>query len=230
MTRSLFVLLAALVAAAIATAASGCQDASADARLDAVATEALPYYADGDFTPQWFAPGTVPADFHTVPAFSLTDQDGQTITEADLDGRITVANFFFTACPGICPMTTANMKRVQTAFAGDDGVALLSHSVTPDADSVAALHAFGERMGALAGQWHLVTGSRDAVYALGKTAYFADDDLGETMARADAAFTHTGSFFLVDGRRHIRGVYNGMNSAAVTQLIEDVQALQREPA
>ena len=229
-------LSALLILAAVTVAASGCQDASAsaDARptagaSDASASGALPYYADGDFTPHWFASAeAVPVGFHAIPAFSLTDQEGRTVTEADLDGRITVANFFFTACPGICPMTTANMKRVQTAFAGDDGVALLSHSVTPDADSVAALHAFAERMGALASKWHLVTGSRDEIYALGRSAYFADDDLGETMARPDAAFTHTESFYLVDGHRRIRGVYNGMNTAAVTQLIEDVRTLQHE--
>ncbi len=224
MTRFFPVLLAAV---ALATAASGCQDASASADVSGT----LPYYADGDFTPQWFASAEeVPDGFHTIPAFSLTDQDGRTITEADLDGKITVANFFFTACPGICPMTTANMKHVQDAFADDDGVALLSHSVTPDADSVAALHAFAEQMGVLASTWHLVTGSQDEIYALGKSAYFADDDLGETMARADAAFTHTESFYLIDAHRRIRGIYNGMNAAAVTQLIADVRTLQRERA
>ena len=217
-----------LALALVASVASGCQNAAADAPSSHGATDALPYYADGDFTPHWFPRGEVPADFHAVPAFSLTDQQGQAVTEADLDGKLTVANFFFTACPGICPMTTANMKRVQAAFADDDGVVMLSHSITPAADSVAALRDFAERMGVLADRWHLVTGDRDQIYALGKAAYFADDDLGETVAAPDAAFTHTESFYLLDGDRHIRGVYNGMNTAAVAQLIEDVRALQRE--
>ena len=189
----------------------------------------LPYYADENFTPHWFdAPADVPDDFHAIPAFVLTDQEGRTITEADLDGHITIANFFFTACPGICPATTANMLRVQRELADDDGVVMLSHSVTPEADSVAALADFAERTGVLAERWRLVTGSQDAIYALGKSAYFADDDLGETMSRADAAFTHTESFYLLDGRRRIRGIYNGMNSAAVAQLVEDVRTLQAE--
>lgn len=225
MTRSLSVVL---VLALVAGVASGCQDAAADARAPDAVSDSLPYYADGDFTPHWFAPGAVPDDFHAVPAFSLTDQEGRTVTEADLDGQLTVANFFFTACPGICPMTTANMKRVQTAFADADDVVLVSHSITPDADSVATLAAFAERMGVLSDRWRLVTGDRDQIYALGKEAYFADDDLGETVAAPDAAFTHTESFYLLDGDRHIRGVYNGMNTAAVAQLIEDVRALQRE--
>ena len=219
MLRTLTALLA------LAAVGSGCRDASADPRPPATVT--LPYYADGDFTPQWFAsPADVPADFHAIPAFSLTDQQGRAVTEAALDGHITVANFFFTACPGICPMTTANMVRVQATFADDEGVALLSHSVTPEADSVAALQTFADRMGVLADRWHLVTGARDQIYALGKDAYFADDDLGE--ANPDAAFTHTESFYLVDGQRRIRGIYNGMNAASVTQLIEDVRTLQTE--
>ena len=123
-------------------------------------------------------------------------------------------------------MTTANMVRVQATFADDEGVALLSHSVTPEADSVAALQTFADRMGVLADTWRLVTGERDQIYALGKDAYFADDDLGE--ANPDAAFTHTESFYLVDGQRRIRGIYNGMNAASVTQLIEDVRTLQTE--
>ncbi len=227
MTRSLLLATAGLLVVVV-----GCDDARQaliEASPVASSPSALPYYADGDFTPHWFASAQeVPADFHAIPAFSLTDQRGRTITEADLDGQISVANFFFTVCPGICPMTTANMKRVQTTFADDDGVALLSHSITPDADSVAVLEAFAEQMGVLADKWHLLTGERDVIYALGKSAYFADDDLGETIAAPDAAFTHTESFFLIDGNRRIRGVYNGMNTASVTQLIEDVRTLQSE--
>ena len=235
MTRLLILALVVL-----SVAVSGCQNAaSAPAEAPTTGTPTtgtpttgtLPYYADAAFTPHWFGAHTeVPAGFHAIPAFSLTDQRGRTVTEADLDGHLTVANFFFTACPGICPMTTANMKRVQDAFADDDGVMLLSHSVTPDADSVAALEAFAERTGVLADHWRLVTGPRETVYALGKSAYFADDELGETMAKPDAAFTHTESFYLLDGERRIRGIYNGMNTASVTQLIADIRTLQRERA
>ena len=218
-----------LALALLAAAASGCEPAPAEASPSEAEADALPYYASAEFTPYWFdSPEAVPDSFHTVPAFAFIDQVGRTVTEADLDGRVTVANFFFTACPGICPATTANMLRVQREFADDDGVVMLSHSVTPEADSVAALAAFAERTGVLAERWRLVTGSQNAIYELGKSAYFADDDLGETMSRPDAAFTHTESFYLLDGDRRIRGVYNGMNSAAVAQLIEDVRTLQAE--
>ena len=226
---TLFTLLVLLM---LSVAAGGCWDATSS-KLEAhpqsdVATSPLPYYADGDFTPHWYdTPQEVPDDFHAIPAFTLTDQEGRMITETDLDGRITIANFFFTACPGICPMTTANMRRVQETFADDDGVVMLSHSVTPNADSVAALRAFAERTGVLADRWHLVTGERADIYTLGKEAYFADDDLGETPPTPDAAFIHSESFYLLDGERRIRGIYNGMNRTAVTQLINDAQNLLR---
>lgn len=227
-----FMLLTWLFLFALSAAASGCRDAASttpETSLSSDTAGMLPYYADGNFTPQWFeAPADVPDDFHAIPAFALTDQESRTITEADLDGRITIANFFFTACPGICPMTTANMRRVQETFLDDDAIIMLSHSVTPDADTVAALQAFAERTGVLADRWHLVTGERAQIYALGKGAYFADDDLGEATASPEAAFTHTESFYLLGEDRRIRGIYNGMNTAAVSQLIDDVRTLQRE--
>ena len=127
-------------------------------------------------------------------------------------------------------MTMANMARLQTAFADNEDVALLSHSVTPDADSVPALLAFAERMDAVSSKWYLVTGDRERLYDLGKNSYFASEDLGEPSLRdsmdlEEDTFLHTESFFLIDRNRRIRGVYNGMNKAAVTQLIADARVL-----
>ncbi|MEM6326481.1 MAG: SCO family protein [Bacteroidota bacterium] len=224
MTRLL--LLPTLLAMTVAV--SGCQPEAASAspgEADAPASVPLPFYADETFTPHWFeTEADVPATFHAIPAFALTDQQGRTVTEADLDGSLTVANFFFTSCPGICPMATANMKRVQEATAGMDDVILLSHSVTPETDSVATLAAFADRMGVVAERWHLVTGPRETIYALGKGAYFADEDRGEPSP--GEVFTHTESFYLLDGQRRIRGIYNGMNTTAVTQLLADIEALR----
>ena len=208
---------------------TGCQSPAPETDEAGYQSGLLPYYSDGDFTPHWYeSPAAVPADFHAIPAFSLTDQRGNTVTEANLEGRITVANFFFTACPGICPATTGNMLRVQKEFSKDAGVALLSHSVTPEKDDVEALKAFAETTGVLAEQWSLVTGEQEVIYHLGKEAYFADEDQGEVAP--GAAFTHTESFYLLDGNRRIRGIYNGMNNAAVSQLIEDVRTLQQRLA
>jgi protein SCO1 len=203
------------------------------------ANRRLPYYQDASFTPQWYESASdVPSDFHAVRAFSLVDQRGEAVSADDLADKIYVANFFFTSCPGICPTTMTNMARLQAEFEPLDDVVLLSHSVTPDADSVSVLRAFAEKMRALSSRWYMVTGDREEIYDLGKRYYFADEDLGERTAGsiehrpADDAgseeFLHTESFFLVDRNRHIRGVYNGMNRTSVQQLVADVQALRQE--
>lgn len=191
----------------------------------------LPYYSEASFTPNWFnSHSEVPAGFHKIPAFTLMDQEGQTITEATFEGKLYVANFFFTSCPGICPMTMGNMARLQEAFEYDKDVVLLSHSVTPEKDSVDALIAFAEKTKALSSKWYLATGTRDHIYDLGKNFYFAEEDLGleEQVDLRGQAFLHTESFFLIDQNRHIRGVYNGMNTASVTQLISDIKHLKNE--
>ena len=190
----------------------------------------LPYFADASFTPHWYdSPADLPAGFHSIGPFNLVDQTGAPVTDATLRGKIYVANFFFTACPGICPATMASMARLQSELGRFDDVALLSHSVTPESDSVPVLQAYAERMRVVSSRWHLVTGSREVIDDLGRRAYFADEDLGRAADDAlDDTFLHTEQFLLVDQDGHIRGVYNGMNRTAVQQLIGDVETLRRE--
>ena len=190
----------------------------------------LPYFADASFTPQWYdGHADLPAGFHSIGPFNLVDQTGAPVTDATLRGKVYVANFFFTACPGICPTTMASMARLQSKLGGFDDVALLSHSVTPEADSVPVLRAYAERMRVVSSRWHLVTGSREVIDDLGRRAYFADEDLGRAADDGFGdTFLHTEQFLLVDRNGHIRGVYNGMNRTAMEQLIGDVEALRRE--
>ena len=228
---------AVLVAAALGGA--GCTQivpaGEEAASRSAVVAGVLPYYAEGSFTPHWFASrAEVPGDFHAIRPFSLLDQRGEVLTESAFEGRVYVANFFFSDCPGICPMTMASMARLQEATADDPDVVLLSHSVTPETDSVAKLDTFARSISALAPKWFLATGDAQTIYDLGKNFYFADDDLGEVeQLVADGrveTFLHSESFFLVDSDRRIRGIYNGMNRSAVDQLIADIRTLQAEEA
>lgn len=200
---------------------SGCltaEDAAPASRVDA-----LPYYQDRAFTPQWMPAAEVPADFHQIPAFRLTDQHGAPVTEARMDGRVTVASFFFTSCGGICPGMTRSLAEVEAAFGADEPLLLLTHSVMPSTDSVPALRAFAARHEITSDRWHLLTGPRDDIYALGREAYFAEEDLG-TVPDPDA-FLHTESLILVDPSRHLRGVYNGLDAASLDQLIIDARTL-----
>ena len=111
------------------------------------------------------------------------------------------------------------MSLIQEKFKSDPEVLLLSHSVTPEYDSVPLLHRYAETKGVLAQKWHLATGKRKDIYQLGRTGYFVEEDLGEPKGEDD--FLHTENFILVDKKRHIRGIYNGLNKTAMAQLIAD---------
>jgi protein SCO1/2 len=187
----------------------------------------LPYYQEASFTPFWFEKGSVEQKtFHQIPAFSLTNQNGETITEKTFENKIYITDFFFTTCPGICPLMTANMDILQQEFKNDDDVLLLSHSVTPKIDSVAVLKEYAENKGINSNKWHLVTGDRSQIYNLGRNHYFVEENLGEAKSEDD--FLHTENFVLIDKNRQIRGIYNGLNKTSVQQLIADIKTLQKE--
>ncbi len=188
---------------------------------------ALPYYKDAAFTPHWLEAGSDKANnFHQIPPFKLWDQEGKEITEQTFKDKIYVTDFFFTSCPGICPQMTNNMAIIQNAFLDDEKVLLLSHSVTPEADSISVLKAYADNKGVLSKKWHLVTGAREVIYNLGRNAYFVEENLG--LQKAPDDFLHTENFVLIDSQRHIRGIYNGLNKNAIEQLIADIKTLKKE--
>jgi len=187
----------------------------------------LPYYNTADFTPQWIVGGAAKkAAFHTIPPFSFTDQNGKTITEKTTDGKIYVANFFFTRCPGICPKLTKNLSLVQDAVKDDTAVLLISHSVTPESDSVARLLRYANENNIITGKWHLLTGNRDSIYTLARQSYFADEDLGQQKDASD--FLHTENMLLIDKHKHIRGIYKGTSETEMKNLIADIRLLEKE--
>ena len=116
------------------------------------------------------------------------------------------------------------MRLIQEAFLEDEEVILLSHSVTPEYDSVPVLQDYAAMKGVVNGKWHLLTGDRHQIYQLGRNQYFVEEDLG--LEKDPEDFIHTENFVLVDGSRHIRGIYNGLNKSAVNQLIADIKTLK----
>ena len=182
-----------------------------------------PFYQESTFSPLWIKPGELPKDFHQIPPFTLTNQHHAQITEKEMDDHVTVVNFFFTFCPGICPKLMGNMAIVEAAFAHDPHVLLLSHSVTPDHDTVEKLRAYARKNQIQSPRWHLLTGDRKTIYSLGRTAYFAEEDLGESRSEDD--FLHTENILLIDQHRHLRGIYNGLNQSSIQQLIIDARSL-----
>ncbi|WP_438265533.1 SCO family protein [Cellulophaga lytica] len=186
---------------------------------------ALPYYGESSFTPKWLATDSKEAmEMHRIPNFSLINQNGEVITRNTFKNKIYVADFFFTSCSGICPKMTSNMSVLQEAFKTDDDVLLLSHTVTPETDTVEVLNEYAKTKGVTPNKWHLVTGSRSEIYNLGRNAYFIEEDLGEL--KTDDDFLHTENFVLIDKNQHIRGIYNGLNKTAIQQLITDIKTLK----
>ncbi len=189
--------------------------------------DTLPFINRPDFTPEWINSGEEAyANIHRIPAFSFTNQDGLAVTEKTVEGKIFVANFMFTACGGICPKMTDNMKVLQEHFKEDNDIILLSHSVAPGKDSVAVLKKYAAAKGIQSGKWHLLTGDKEVIYAIAKKEYFAGDIIGYYGQQSD--FLHTENCILVDKKMRIRGVYNGTLPLEMGRLIDDIGTLKNE--
>lgn len=187
----------------------------------------LPFINKPDFTPEWIAGSDSGYAFiHSIPSFSFTDQDGKTVTEKTVTGKIYVADFIFTRCGSICPKMTTNMGTLQEKFKNDNEVIFLSHSVTPEMDSVPVLKRYAEAKGIISGKWHLLTGNKEDIYSLAKKQYYAGDTIG--FYQTGNEFLHTENFILVDKQRRIRGVYNGTLPLEMERLIEDIGILKKE--
>lgn len=189
--------------------------------------EFLPFYNEESFTPIWLTPNTEEEKrFHKIPDFNLMNQLGDTISQKTFEGKIYVTDFFFTTCPGICPKMTGNMEKIQEEFVNDSDILLLSHSVMPTTDSIPILKEYAKNNNVIDNKWHLVTGDKKDIYDLGRNHYFVENDLGEVKDIND--FLHTENFLLIDKKKHIRGIYNGLNRASIAQLIIDIKTLQKE--
>ena len=160
--------------------------------------------------------------YHTIADFSLTNQNGKTITQANYADKIYIADFFFTTCPTICPIMTKNMVSIQERIKDFDDVMLLSHSVTPEIDSVAQLKKYAIEKGVNDAKWNLVTGDKKQIYELARKSYLAVKDDGDG---GPFDMIHTENFILVDKKKRIRGFYDGTNEEEVEKLMGDLKIL-----
>lgn len=163
--------------------------------------------------------------FHKIAPFSMTNQNGNRITERDYLGKIYVADFFFTTCPSICPKMTANMGQLQNEFLQDPLVKFLSYSVTPQIDSVAQLKKYALEKGVVDSKWNLVTGDKKEIYTLARKSYLAVKEDGDA---GPYDMIHTENFILVDPEQRIRGFYDGTDLEAMQSLIADISILKEE--
>lgn len=163
--------------------------------------------------------------YHTISDFSLINQNGKTITQEDYKDKIYVADFFFTTCQTICPLMTDHMVEIQNKLKNDSEIMLLSHSVTPEIDSVAQLKKYALKKGVDATKWNLVTGEKKEIYKLARKSYLAvkTDGNGD-----EYDMIHTENFILVDKKKRIRGFYDGTDDLDIEQLLKDIEILKRE--
>ncbi len=165
---------------------------------------------------------------HVVGNFSFTNQEGKTITEKDVEGKIRVVEYFFTTCKGICPRMNENMSKVYEAFHGNDKVMILSHTVDPKKDTVEAMKAYSLRFDADPKQWMFLTGDKKQLYDMARNAYLvtAIDDTATVDIESD--FIHSEKMILVDDGGRIRGQYDGTKIDEVNQMIGDIKELLKD--
>ncbi|GGA66890.1 SCO family protein [Flavobacterium palustre] len=183
----------------------------------------LPIYNPADVNPE-LVDSTVQyvSKYHTIADFSFTNQNGKTITQKDYEGKIYVADFFFTTCGTICPKMTTNLAEVQKAIRNNPKVMLLSHTVFPEVDSVPVLKRYALDHGVDDSKWNLVTGDKKEIYKMARKSYLAVK-LGKPSQLYD--MVHTENFVLVDTKKRVRGFYDGTKKEDIRKLIEDIQFL-----
>jgi len=166
---------------------------------------------------------------HTIGTFSMTNQDGNTVTINDVKGKIHVAEYFFTHCGSICPIMNKQMQRVHRKFKSNNNVKILSFTVDPENDTVQRMKWYANKHNASGNNWHFLTGDKEELYQLARKSYFTLKPAeARNLGDAGSDFIHTNNFVLVDRELRIRGYYDGTNQAEVTKMMRDMELLLEE--
>ena len=163
-----------------------------------------------------------------VQNFSFTDQNGEPVTQNNIDGKVYVTNYFFTTCKGICPKMNFNLKGVYELYKNDSDFAIISHSSMPETDSVPLLKEYEQKMignnPQNAAKWYFVTGSKDSLYKMARQSYLLDNDKNNSE-NIKEAFIHTQFLALVDKQKRVRGIYDGLKPDEITKMEKDISKL-----
>ena len=162
-----------------------------------------------------------------VRPFSFSNQDGKKITEKDVEGKVYVAEYFFTTCKGICPKMNNNMRLVYERFKNNNNFLILSHTCDPETDSAARLKKYADSMSVNTRQWIFLTGRKDSLYTMARISYTIDDP-ANNLKNIDDDFLHTQFWALVDRNGDVRKIYDGLKGSEVRQLIKDTERLLKE--
>jgi len=163
-----------------------------------------------------------------VQPFSFTNQDGKKVTEKDLDGKVYVAEYFFTTCVGICPKLNTNMRKVYEQYKETDGFLIVSHTCNPETDSATRLWYYADSMKVDTKRWWFLTGTKDSLYTSARVSYLLDDPKNN-LQKIEDQFMHTQFFALVDKAGQVRKIYDGLKEKEITELRKDIAVLLKEP-
>lgn len=163
--------------------------------------------------------------FTTIPPFSFINQDGKLITEKEYEGKVYIADFFFTTCPSICPKMTNTLTLVQEKLQNEPQFAILSHSIDPEYDQPEILKAYAEKNKANTQIWNFVTGDKEEIYDICENYYmsYAQED-----AQAEGGYVHSGFLILVDKHKFVRAAYDGTRPEVADSIVADVKLLLQE--
>jgi len=204
----------------------GCTDKKASER-----SNSLPYFGEFDIELTTGADGTAQADtnYYPIPKFSFLNQDSLWITQKDYEGYITLVDFFFTDCPSICPVMSAQMARLQTKFSlehPDLPIRFLSFSVKPETDTPDKLKRYATGIGADLSRWNFLTGKPQDIYDLAQEGFLLTAFPSDTAA---GGIFHTDKVTLLDRTLRMRGYYDGTSTKSMDQLFTDAITLSKEP-
>ena len=160
----------------------------------------------------------------TVQPFSFVNQDGKLVSQDDVKGKVYVAEYFFTTCPGICPTMNTNLKRVYDRFSGQDGFLILSHTSDPERDSVPVLKRYADSLGVNTDQWIFLTGRKDSLYKTARLSYTIDDPANNLKSIEDD-FLHTQFWALVNQNGEVKKVYDGLKEREINAMIKEIERM-----
>ncbi|MEO8583268.1 MAG: SCO family protein [Flavitalea sp.] len=166
----------------------------------------------------------------TVQPFSFTNQDGKTITEREVEGKVYVAEYFFTTCTSICPILNTNMMDIYNKYSFEPNFMILSHTCDPENDNVERLKHYSDSLKVNGNKWEFLTGSKESLYNTARVSYMLDDPKNN-MKNISEQFLHTQFFALVDKNGKVRKkIYDGLKKNELKELEEDIAVLLKEPA
>lgn len=162
-----------------------------------------------------------------VQPFVFTNQDGQSVSNKDVDGKVYVAEYFFTTCKGICPVLNTNMKKVYEKFKNENNFLILSHTCDPANDSVQQLKQYADSMGVDTKRWIFLTGRKDSLYRMARISYTIDDP-ANNLKDINDDFLHTQFWALVNKKGEVKKVYDGLKESEINEMMGEVNKLLTE--